>query len=129
MQVTVRFCSVPPPFRGRKPWGGQGPPTSLPLPPTIREDLWLDGYLEYSYAAKALYIYKHPCLLRDSNPVPTVSQSIPVGRLKVQDSKCNKEFQIWWTEKHGIISKRDRVVCVLCSKTVTCRTSSLKTAF
>ncbi|GFW09870.1 hypothetical protein TNCV_4251991 [Trichonephila clavipes] len=25
-------------------------------------------------AAKALYIYKHPCLLRDSNPVPTASQ-------------------------------------------------------
>ncbi|GFW54034.1 hypothetical protein TNCV_3828421 [Trichonephila clavipes] len=37
------------------------------------------------HAAKALYIYKHPCLLRDSNPVPTTSQSaslttIPDGR-------------------------------------------------
>ncbi|GFU21059.1 hypothetical protein TNCV_1877561, partial [Trichonephila clavipes] len=36
---------------------------------------------------------------------------------KVQDS-INKEFQTWWTEKHGIISECDRVVCVLCSKTV-----------
>ncbi|GFU37258.1 hypothetical protein TNCV_4272571 [Trichonephila clavipes] len=30
MQVTVRFCSVPPQFSG----GDQGPSTSLPLPPT-----------------------------------------------------------------------------------------------
>ncbi|GFX40487.1 hypothetical protein TNCV_1412971 [Trichonephila clavipes] len=59
----VRFSSVPPQFRGRKPWGGQGPPTFLPLPPTRREDLRLDGYLEYPHAAKTLYIYKHPCLL------------------------------------------------------------------
>ncbi|GFU82529.1 uncharacterized protein TNCV_3629951 [Trichonephila clavipes] len=50
--------------------GGQRPPNSLPLPPTSREDLRLDGYLEYSHAAKALFINKHPCLLRDSNPGP-----------------------------------------------------------
>ncbi|GFW60796.1 hypothetical protein TNCV_2672171 [Trichonephila clavipes] len=74
MQVTVQFCLVPPQFR-ENPGGGQGPPTSLPLPPTTREDLQLDGYLEYPHTAKALYIYKHPCLLRDSNPVPTASQS------------------------------------------------------
>ncbi|GFV94710.1 uncharacterized protein TNCV_3864331 [Trichonephila clavipes] len=85
MQVTVRFCSVPPQIRGRKPWGGQGPPTSLPLPPITGEDLRLDGYLEYPHAAKALYIYKHPCLLRDWYPSPTASQSasltpIPAGR-------------------------------------------------
>ncbi|GFX02546.1 hypothetical protein TNCV_728001 [Trichonephila clavipes] len=79
MQMTVRFCSVPPQFRGRKPWGwpGASPPT--------REDLRLNGYLDYPHAAKALYIYKHPCLLRDSNLVPTAPQSaslttIPVGR-------------------------------------------------
>ncbi|GFU82764.1 hypothetical protein TNCV_265611 [Trichonephila clavipes] len=34
---------------------------------------------------------------------------------KVQDSKCNREFQIWWTEKNGIMSKGDKVVFVLCS--------------
>ncbi|GFX66287.1 DDE_3 domain-containing protein [Trichonephila clavipes] len=33
---------------------------------------------------------------------------------KVQDSKRNREFQIWWTKKHGILSKGDRAVCVLC---------------
>ncbi|GFT99613.1 hypothetical protein TNCV_114901 [Trichonephila clavipes] len=47
IQVTVRFSSAPPHFRGRTPWGGgQGSPTSLPLPPTSREDLRLDDYLE-----------------------------------------------------------------------------------
>ncbi|GFV77463.1 hypothetical protein TNCV_1069921 [Trichonephila clavipes] len=42
-------------------------PTSLP--PTSREDLRLDGYLEYPHVTQALYIYKHSRLLRDSNPV------------------------------------------------------------
>ncbi|GFV18077.1 uncharacterized protein TNCV_168811 [Trichonephila clavipes] len=85
MQVTVRFGSVLPNLEGERSGGGQRPPTSLPFPPTTREDLRLDGYLETPPAAKALYIYKHPCLLRDSNPVPTALQSaslttIPVGR-------------------------------------------------
>ncbi|GFT08991.1 hypothetical protein TNCV_4104701 [Trichonephila clavipes] len=39
MQVTVRFGSVPPQFRGKKPWGW--PPTSLPFSPTTLEDLRL----------------------------------------------------------------------------------------
>ncbi|GFX90023.1 uncharacterized protein TNCV_887211 [Trichonephila clavipes] len=56
-------------------WGGQEPPTSLPLPSTTCEDLSLNGYLEYPDAAKALFIYKHPYLLWDSNPDPTVQQS------------------------------------------------------
>ncbi|GFU97393.1 uncharacterized protein TNCV_4742051 [Trichonephila clavipes] len=30
-----------------------------------------EHHAECPHAAKALYIYKHPCLLRDSNPVPT----------------------------------------------------------
>ncbi|GFT24355.1 uncharacterized protein TNCV_3252091 [Trichonephila clavipes] len=86
MLLTVRFCSVPLEFRKRKSRGGQRHPTYLPLPPTSQEDLRLDGCLEYPHAAKAIYIYKHPCLLRDLNPVPTAPQSsslttIPVGRL------------------------------------------------
>ncbi|GFS87378.1 uncharacterized protein TNCV_422491 [Trichonephila clavipes] len=64
-----------PNLEGENPGGGQGPPTSLPFPPTTREDLRLDGYLAGPYAAKALYIYKHPCLLQDSNPAPTAPQS------------------------------------------------------
>ncbi|GFT47217.1 uncharacterized protein TNCV_3748401 [Trichonephila clavipes] len=63
------------PDQGRTPWGGQRPPTSISLPPTSREDLRLDSCLEYPHGAKALYIYKHPFLLRNSNPVPTAPQS------------------------------------------------------
>ncbi|GFW76578.1 hypothetical protein TNCV_2681951 [Trichonephila clavipes] len=66
IQMTVRFSSNPPQFRGNTPWKGQEPPTSLSFQPTSREDLLLDGYLQYPQAAKAIYIYKHPCLLRDS---------------------------------------------------------------
>ncbi|GFU40705.1 uncharacterized protein TNCV_3230701 [Trichonephila clavipes] len=56
--------------------GGQGPPASLSLPATTREDSGLDGYLEYPHTVKALYICKHPCLLRDSNPGVTEQQSV-----------------------------------------------------
>ncbi|GFU75248.1 hypothetical protein TNCV_2056911 [Trichonephila clavipes] len=71
-QVTVRFSSVPPQFCGRTPWGWSE--TSLPLPPTSREDLRFVDYLEYPHAAKELYAYKHTCLLRDSKG-PTALQS------------------------------------------------------
>ncbi|GFW20134.1 hypothetical protein TNCV_2320751 [Trichonephila clavipes] len=43
--------------------------------------------------------------------------------------KCNREFQIWWTEKHGINSKGDKAVCVLCSGIVVCRALSAKRYF
>ncbi|GFW63780.1 uncharacterized protein TNCV_3743881 [Trichonephila clavipes] len=75
MMVTVRFGSAQPQLRGRTPWGSQVPPTSLPIPLTSREDLWLEGYLEEPHAAKALFIYKHSCLLQDLNPGPTARLS------------------------------------------------------
>ncbi|GFV61998.1 hypothetical protein TNCV_4108011 [Trichonephila clavipes] len=47
IQVTVRSVSwFHSTFEGEQPAGDQGPPTSLPFPPTSREDLRLDGYLE-----------------------------------------------------------------------------------
>ncbi|GFX91638.1 uncharacterized protein TNCV_3682241 [Trichonephila clavipes] len=61
-------------FEGESPESGQGRPTSLSFPPTSREDLRLNGYLEYPNAAKGLYIYKHSCLIQDSNPGPTGPQ-------------------------------------------------------
>ncbi|GFY30242.1 uncharacterized protein TNCV_3091491 [Trichonephila clavipes] len=54
--------------------GSQGSPTSIPLPPSSQEDLRLDGYLKYPHDAKAVYIYKQSCLLRESNPGPTHSR-------------------------------------------------------
>ncbi|GFU80604.1 uncharacterized protein TNCV_534781 [Trichonephila clavipes] len=75
MQVTLRFGSVSSQFRGTTPWEWSKAPTSLPLLPTSREDLRLDGYLEYPHVAKALHTYNHPCLLRDSNPGSTAQLS------------------------------------------------------
>ncbi|GFT58164.1 hypothetical protein TNCV_2748021 [Trichonephila clavipes] len=46
MQVTIQFGLVPPQFRGRTSGGGQRHPNSLPLPPTLRENLRLDDYSE-----------------------------------------------------------------------------------
>ncbi|GFW26231.1 uncharacterized protein TNCV_4422781 [Trichonephila clavipes] len=64
-----------PNLEGEQSGGGQRYLTSLSYPPTLREDLWLDSYLAYPHATQALYIYKHPCLLRGLNPVPTAQQS------------------------------------------------------
>ncbi|GFX19519.1 uncharacterized protein TNCV_2074281 [Trichonephila clavipes] len=63
-------------LEGGHPDFGEGPTTFLPVPPTSREDLRLDGYLEYPHAAKALYIYKHSCLLRYSKPGPTAPHKL-----------------------------------------------------
>ncbi|GFW30113.1 hypothetical protein TNCV_1054241 [Trichonephila clavipes] len=60
--------------QGDYPGGGQELPTSLLLPPTSQEDLQVNCYLEYPYAAKTLFIYKHPCLLWDSKPGPTAQR-------------------------------------------------------
>ncbi|GFU31714.1 hypothetical protein TNCV_1175961 [Trichonephila clavipes] len=79
IQVTERFSSVSPPIWS--PWAGQGLPTSLPLPPTSRED----GLLKYPHVEKALYIFKHPCLLQDSNPGPTAQQSASLGCQRILD--------------------------------------------
>ncbi|GFT51898.1 uncharacterized protein TNCV_1226201 [Trichonephila clavipes] len=86
MQVTGYVLDqFHPNFEGEYLGGGQRPPTSLLLPPTSRGDLRLHGYLKYPHTTKALFIYKHPWLLRDSNPGPTAQQSaslatIPDGR-------------------------------------------------
>ncbi|GFW47500.1 hypothetical protein TNCV_2437191 [Trichonephila clavipes] len=50
------------------PGDGQRPTFSLLLPQTSREDLRLDGYLEYPQAVQAIHTYNHPYLLRDLNP-------------------------------------------------------------
>ncbi|GFX44201.1 uncharacterized protein TNCV_4119971 [Trichonephila clavipes] len=69
------YLGFTPILRGNTLGNVQGPTTSYPLPPISREDLLLDGTLEYPHAVKALYIYKHSCLLQNSNPVPTTQQS------------------------------------------------------
>ncbi|GFT64842.1 uncharacterized protein TNCV_2256721 [Trichonephila clavipes] len=87
----VTFARFHPNLEGENPGGGQGPPTSLSLSPTTtREDLRFEGYLEYSHAARKLYIYKHPCLLRDS--VSTAPQSVSLATMLVgrQKKSCDR---------------------------------------
>ncbi|GFW38116.1 integrase catalytic domain-containing protein [Trichonephila clavipes] len=64
----------------------RGPP---PHPPTSRDDLWLDEYLEYPHAAQALYLCKHPCLLWYSNPGSTAQKS---ASLTTIPNGCNTVF-------------------------------------
>ncbi|GFT09839.1 hypothetical protein TNCV_416231 [Trichonephila clavipes] len=71
---SMIFNSVPPQVSGETPWGSGASPLTSPQPTSL-EELRLDGYLEYIYVAKALYIYKHPRFLRDSYPGPTTQQS------------------------------------------------------
>ncbi|GFV84145.1 hypothetical protein TNCV_3038061 [Trichonephila clavipes] len=52
---------------------GLEPPVSVPFPPTLREDL--RKVFRVFHAAYGLGIYKHPCLLQDSNLSLTVQQS------------------------------------------------------
>ncbi|XP_062927408.1 copper homeostasis protein cutC homolog isoform X1 [Mobula hypostoma] len=40
--------------------------------------------------------------------------------------RSSRDFQQWWSERFGMIKKGDKALCVLCSETVVCRTSSVK---
>ncbi|GFV34958.1 uncharacterized protein TNCV_2097861 [Trichonephila clavipes] len=89
IQVTVRdLARFHPNLELEHIGGSQRLPTYLTLSQTSRENLRLDDYLEYPRAAKALYIYKHLYLLRDSNPGPTALQSASLTT--IQDGR-----QIW----------------------------------
>lgn len=41
----------------------------------------------------------------------------------------SRQFQNWWTDEFGMINQGEKAVCVLCSGTVVCRTSSVKRHF
>lgn len=40
-----------------------------------------------------------------------------------------RQFQEYWTEKFGMIKEDNKALCIFCSKTVVCRTSSVKRHF
>ncbi|GFS83762.1 hypothetical protein TNCV_610961 [Trichonephila clavipes] len=65
------WLSFTPNFEGEHPGGGQGPPTSLPLPSTSRQDLWLDGYLEYPPCRKGTIISQTPMSSHGFKPKPS----------------------------------------------------------
>ncbi|GFX75284.1 hypothetical protein TNCV_3043061 [Trichonephila clavipes] len=58
-----------------------------------QERTWqLDGYLEFTPAAKAFYIFKHLCLFRDSNPGPTAQHSTSLTT--IQDGRLQRGWFI-----------------------------------
>lgn len=45
---------------------------------------------------------------------------------KLSETCSSREYQAWWTNRYGMIEKDSKAICILCSKTVVCRTSSVK---
>jgi hypothetical protein len=45
---------------------------------------------------------------------------------RLNEGSSSRDFQEWWRKRFGMIKKSDRALCVLCSKSVVCRTSSIK---
>ncbi|GFS70654.1 hypothetical protein TNCV_520591 [Trichonephila clavipes] len=69
--ATVRFGMVTPEFFEAEHHGrGQGPPTTVPIPPTKQKEYRLNEYLVGLRATLALNIYKQACLPEDSNSDP-----------------------------------------------------------
>jgi hypothetical protein len=50
-------------------------------------------------------------------------------KMKCSEESTNRNFQEWWTLKYGMIFKNNKPLCVLCSESVVCRTSSVKRHF
>ncbi|GFW44065.1 uncharacterized protein TNCV_998301 [Trichonephila clavipes] len=86
---VIWLCSTPILREVGHSGGGSGPLTSSPFPPSSREELRLNGCVEYPYVIKALYIYKHPYLFRDSNTGPTAQQS---GSLTTISNDTNNKY-------------------------------------
>ncbi|GFX38144.1 hypothetical protein TNCV_3837431 [Trichonephila clavipes] len=88
-EVTVRGCAgrgrgsmgTYVQVEGKHPGGGHGPSTNLKRGLAAR---WL---FRAPPCRRTLYIYKHPCLLRDSNPIPTAQQRLDCG-LTVGAKSC-----------------------------------------
>lgn len=46
--------------------------------------------------------------------------------MKCYEESTKQNFQEWWTFKYGMIFKNNKGICILCSESVVCRTSSVK---
>jgi len=56
--------------------------------------------------------------------------SRPPAKKRCQSNEDDiREFKEYWTEKFGMIKKDNRALCIFCSDTVVCRTSSVKRHF
>ncbi|KAL7634403.1 UNVERIFIED_CONTAM: hypothetical protein RMT77_014780 [Armadillidium vulgare] len=63
-----------------------------------------------------------------SNKLQGMSQ--PPAKKRCHSSKEDvREFKEYWTEKFGMVEKGNKALCIFCSETVVCRTSSVKRHF
>jgi len=47
-------------------------------------------------------------------------------RQKLDSEGSGRDFQEWWSARYGVIDVKGKALCVLCSESVVCRTSSVK---
>ena len=47
-------------------------------------------------------------------------------KTKLAEEGSGRDFQEWWTQRYGMINKRNRAFCVMCSASVVGRGSSVK---
>nr|XP_045589349.1 uncharacterized protein LOC123751301 [Procambarus clarkii] len=66
-----------------------------------------------------------------TSPQPKLNRmSPPPAKKRCQSNEEDfREFKEYWTEKFGMIKKDDKALCIFCSDTVVCRTSSVKRHF
>ncbi|XP_069176506.1 EPM2A-interacting protein 1-like, partial [Procambarus clarkii] len=84
------------------------------------------------------YYYIHiTCILLPSLPCKILlilyrlyRMSPPPAEKRCQSNEEDiREFKEYWTEKFDMIKKDDKALCIFCSDTVVCRTSSVKRHF
>ncbi|XP_042206826.1 general transcription factor II-I repeat domain-containing protein 2A-like isoform X1 [Homarus americanus] len=66
----------------------------------------------------------------DLTPLKLYRMSRPPAKKRCHTNEEDiREFKEYWTEKFGMIKKDNKALCILCSESVVCRTSSVKRHF
>ncbi|XP_042212848.1 uncharacterized protein LOC121859962 [Homarus americanus] len=66
----------------------------------------------------------------DLTPLKLYRMSRPPAKKRCHTNEEDiREFREYWTEKFGMIKKDNKALCILCSESVVCRTSSVKRHF
>ncbi|GFV15614.1 hypothetical protein TNCV_4836401 [Trichonephila clavipes] len=86
MQWQYNFAPVLLNFLGNTPCCPKSS-TPLFLPPISRENFWLAEHLVSPCHTGTINIYKHPSLLRNSNPVPSARYSASLTTTSVSSSE------------------------------------------
>ncbi|GFV46026.1 hypothetical protein TNCV_2200361 [Trichonephila clavipes] len=125
MPVVIRsyehqynLARIHPNFEGEHPEGGQGSPTSLPVPPTLREYLWLDGYLPMPHSDIAERLSRNVSNVRDCYEQSRDETALrrPGSRWS-HDTTQREGHRIWHKAYRTAVTQRN------CQRSVTPRTA------